>query len=195
MLGLDLMDTVIRDPWRECVERIIGLTVEGSRPLRDRDAWADFELGLIDEAGYGERFFLPAAGRRLDVARMRREFEAGYRFVPGMEELLERVAPVMPVHLLSNYPCWYMDVCRLFRLERFVRGHHPSYEVGARKPAPEYFERVLARAGLRPSELLFVDDRPENVAAARALGIPALVFTTAADLSRVLEPILGSGGR
>lgn len=185
-LGLDLMDTVIRDPWRDVVERMIGMTVEESRPMRDRDAWADFELGVIDENGYAARFFLPHAGRALDVARLRREFGDGYAFVEGMEALLDEVAPRTPIHILSNYPPWYEDVRALFQLDRFVAGHHPSYTVGARKPDALYYERVLARTGLAPHELLFVDDREENVDAARALGMPAVLFTDADALRREL---------
>ncbi len=185
-LGLDLMDTVIRDPWRDVVERMIGMTVEESRPMRDRDAWADFELGIIDEHGYAARFFLPHSGRRLDVARLRREFGDGYAFVEGMEALLDEVAPRTPIHILSNYPPWYEDVRAQFELDRFVTGHHPSYEVGARKPEARYYERVLARTGLAPHELLFVDDREENVDAARTLGLPAVLFTGADALRREL---------
>lgn len=192
-LGLDLMDTLIRDPWREAVESVIGMTVDGSRPLRDRQAWADFELGLVDEAGWCARFFLPGSGLALDLARLKDEFARGYRFVEGMDDLLRDAAAAMPVHILSNYPCWYDEVRRLFDLDRYVTGHHPSYEVGARKPAADYFQRVLARTGLAPHELLFVDDVPANVAAARELGIPAVTFESAAALRGLIQPLLDLG--
>jgi FMN phosphatase YigB (HAD superfamily) len=185
-VGLDLMDTLIRDPWREVVERLIGMTVEDSRALRDREAWSDFELGLIGEEGYRDRFFLPHARMQLDVERLRREFQLGYGFVEGMEALLAELAARLPVHILSNYPPWYEDVRSRFLLDRYVAGHHPSYLLGARKPSPDYFGRALARAALRPDEILFVDDREENILAARELGIPSVVFTGAADLRTVL---------
>jgi FMN phosphatase YigB (HAD superfamily) len=34
---------------------------------------------------------------------------------------------------------------------------------------------------------LFIDDKPRNIAAAEALGIPSLLFTHAAQLARDLE--------
>ncbi|MBI1949088.1 MAG: HAD-IA family hydrolase [Deltaproteobacteria bacterium] len=49
---------------------------------------------------------------------------------------------------------------------------HVSFALGAQKPDPEFFRRGLARLGARP---VFVDDRADNVAAARALGIRAHV--------------------
>ncbi len=189
-LGLDLMDTLIRDPWRQAVENVVGLTVDGLRAHMDRDAWALFELGQLDERAGAARFFLPGSGLRLDLERLRDAFRCGYRFVEGMEELLAEAAACLPVHILSNYPPWYEHVRECFALDRFVAGHHPSYDVGARKPAPLYFERVLQRAGLRPHELLFVDDVLENVAAARALGIPSVAFAGAADLRARIAPLL-----
>jgi HAD superfamily hydrolase (TIGR01509 family) len=34
----------------------------------------------------------------------------------------------------------------------------------------------MERYGLEPSECVFIDDRPENVAAAKALGMEGIVF-------------------
>ena len=185
-LGLDLMDTILVDPWVEAVEAVTGLGVVDSRPLRDRAAWADFELGTIDEAEYARRFFLPQTGLVLDLPRLKAEFARLFRFVDGMEELLADAAARWPVHVLSNYPPWYEGLRARFALDRFVAGHHPSYVVGARKPAAAYFERALARIGCAPGELLFVDDREDNVRAARALGVPSLLFVGAGPLRAVL---------
>jgi 2-haloacid dehalogenase len=55
-------------------------------------------------------------------------------------------------------------------------GYFISGLEGVIKPDSEYFERALERFNLRPDEVLFVDDRADNVAAARALGMPAVVF-------------------
>ncbi len=189
-LGLDLMDTIIYDPWNEGVHAVTGMSPEQSRPLRDRAAWADFELDRIGEQEYAGRFFLPESGRTLDLAALKREFRRRYHFLDGMERLLGQAASHLPVHVLSNYPRWYEDVRAQFRLDRFVAGHHPSFVVGVRKPSPEYFRRVLERIRAAPAELLFVDDRQANVDAARALGIPAALFTGAQDLRLLLAPFI-----
>ena len=44
------------------------------------------------------------------------------------------------------------------------------------KPEPEIFTHALKQFALPADECLFIDDRPENVAAARALGIHAVQF-------------------
>lgn len=61
-----------------------------------------------------------------------------------------------------------------------------SYQERIAKPDPAIYRITLDRLGARPDETLFLDDRPENVAAAAALGIQALVFTTADALGAQL---------
>ncbi|WP_027460526.1 HAD-IA family hydrolase [Deinococcus murrayi] len=48
--------------------------------------------------------------------------------------------------------------------------------VGVHKPEPGAFSFALDALGLEAAEVLFVDDRPENVAAARALGLRAALI-------------------
>src|SRR4029077_8945512 len=48
------------------------------------------------------------------------------------------------------------------------------------KPEPDCFRAALGVLGASPSDVVFLDDRAENVAAAAALGIRSLRFTDAA---------------
>ena len=49
-----------------------------------------------------------------------------------------------------------------------------SHEMGLRKPNPEIYLRALNEANLIPEETLFIDDMPENIEAAKLLGMNAL---------------------
>ena len=44
------------------------------------------------------------------------------------------------------------------------------------KPGSEIYQTLLDRYNLDPSESLFIDDRPENIEAARKLGMHGFVF-------------------
>lgn len=48
-----------------------------------------------------------------------------------------------------------------------------SCEIGVAKPDPAYFERALELIAADPHEVLFVDDREDNVLGARAAGLVA----------------------
>lgn len=53
-----------------------------------------------------------------------------------------------------------------------------SYQLGVAKPDPAIYEHALKQLGTAAEETLFIDDKPVNVDAARALGMQALAYTT-----------------
>lgn len=66
-----------------------------------------------------------------------------------------------------------------------------THEEGIRKPEPRIYAILCERLGLRPEEIVFLDDVEANVAAARALGIHAILFhdnaQAIADVQTCLE--------
>jgi len=61
---------------------------------------------------------------------------------------------------------------------------YASALMGCWKPQPEFYKRILDDYGIRPDQMLFIDDSPENVAAAQRLGIRAIRHTRDADLKK-----------
>ena len=100
--------------------------------------------------------------------------------------LLPAIGEKADLMLLSNTDPMHVDyVRRNFAFLPRFRQLILSYEVGHAKPAAEIFKRALALA--RPgSELLYFDDVPEFVAAARGCGIVAEQFVDAPKLRRDL---------
>ncbi len=79
--------------------------------------------------------------------------------------------------LLSNAP---VEMARLIDAQEWAglfRHRFYSADLGRAKPDPEAFRLVCARLGAQPADLLFIDDREENVSAARGLGITSLLYT------------------
>ncbi|MFC4786974.1 HAD family hydrolase [Nocardioides sp. MAHUQ-72] len=110
--------------------------------------------------------------------------------VPGSVSLLRELhAAGVPMWGLTNWshelfphgPAKFPFLRELLR-EVFVSGTE-----GVAKPDPRIFEIVAARTGQALTDLVFVDDREENVAAAARVGMRALVFTDAASLRRDLR--------
>ncbi len=60
-----------------------------------------------------------------------------------------------------------------------------SFEVGVRKPAARFFERVIAASGGPAGDCVYVDDRPDFVAAAEALGMRGWVYERGTAISRL----------
>ena len=62
-----------------------------------------------------------------------------------------------------------------------------SFQEHLKKPNPVFFEVLLNRYHLDPTETIFFDDREKNVVAAQNLGMKAVVFTSIDDLTNALE--------
>jgi putative hydrolase of the HAD superfamily len=70
--------------------------------------------------------------------------------------------------------------------DRFDAMHYAA-DLGWAKPAQEFFAAVEARTGFEPTELFFIDDKPDNIEAARSRGWRGTVWTgrrRLADLMR-----------
>ena len=62
-----------------------------------------------------------------------------------------------------------------------------SCELLTAKPDPIIYRHTLDKLEVAAQEAIFIDDIPANIAAARALGIDGIVFTTVEQLRRDLE--------
>ncbi len=65
-----------------------------------------------------------------------------------------------------------------------------SSELGLMKPDPAIYEHVLTDAGLVPEETLFIDDNPDNLLAANALGVQTLRLDPIGSLVEKMKPYL-----
>lgn len=64
-----------------------------------------------------------------------------------------------------------------------------SCDVGVRKPDPRIYLLALERAKAKPSEAVYVDDRPEMVEAGRGVGLHAIRFENSRQLEQDLQAI------
>ena len=99
----------------------------------------------------------------------------------GTVALIEDLAAAgYPLALLSNAPADVAEVIADLPVARAFEHCAFSCFLGAAKPDPECYQAVLGMLGARPADVVFIDDRPENVAGAAALGIRGMHFSTPA---------------
>ncbi|NJP88363.1 HAD family hydrolase [Nonomuraea sp. FMUSA5-5] len=78
--------------------------------------------------------------------------------------------------LSNDAAAWSALVRRRFGLERHIGRWFISSELGARKPDPAAYRAVPAALSVPPAQVVLVDDRPANLAPARALGMRTILF-------------------
>ena len=109
--------------------------------------------------------------------------------MPGMRELLiELRVKGYGIYGLTNWSMETFPAAReRFGILQLIDRYVVSGAEGLVKPDPRLFRVLLDRYGLKAEECTFVDDNPDNVAAARALGMEGIVFHGAEDLRKQLK--------
>ena len=118
---------------------------------------------------------------------MHRLFIGLLEFLPSALDRFDRI-----LCLSNDVSEWSVKLRKRLGLERFISGWFVSGDLGVRKPSPEIYERMLTLTGLRPEDIVFVDDRPGNVTAAQALGITGVLWDANGDCSSEGFPIARS---
>ena len=133
--------------------------------------YVDASLGIIDADAFWVRVGLDPAVEETYLSK--------HRLVTGAQEFLVSARRAeLPVWCLSNdVGRWSKRLRQKLGLEPLLAGAVISSDAKVRKPDRGIYEQLLVETGCRPAELLFIDDRTKNVAAATALGIPAIEFT------------------
>lgn len=75
-------------------------------------------------------------------------------------------------------------------LSSYLEKCYCSYEVGIMKPDPAIFRYMLDDARIQPSETLFLDDSPANIAVAADLGLHTLLVEKNGDWHPALHRLL-----
>lgn len=98
---------------------------------------------------------------------------------PGMEALVRDLATRHRTIIFSNTNAPHIEHIEAnFPVYRCAHAAYLSYELGLVKPDAGAFQRVLELESRRARDCIFIDDRPENTAAAEALGIETVTFTS-----------------
>ena len=93
-----------------------------------------------------------------------------------------------PVYAITNFSAEKFALSRaLWPFLDAFDGVVVSGEVKALKPQPEIFQILFERHDLTPSDCLFIDDVPANVAGAEAVGMHGHHFTSPENLRTDLE--------
>jgi putative hydrolase of the HAD superfamily len=163
------------------------------------NAWACFERGEIDAAGFGARFL--AESTALGHAVHGREIlpllsgELRPRMVAALKTVKTRykiacLTNNMPTGhgpSMSGSPERAKAVAEVIALFDAVV---ESSKAGLRKPEPAFYDRACSLLGIAPAEAVFLDDLGINLKPAAAMGMTTIKVTdpdaALADLGRII---------
>ena len=145
--------------------------------LKDADVWKNV----------GEHFKLSEA----DAGQLARDFFRGDRLDTELASFLASLRPKYKTAILSNaWPAARKTISETLGLGNAVDWIIISAEVGCAKPQERIYRIALDKLGVQPEEAIFLDDMPENVQAARAIGMIGLRFVSTKQAIRDIEGVL-----
>lgn len=111
--------------------------------------------------------------------------------IPGISELLSRVAAKIPVFAFSNSnPAHEMYWSKRYaRLLSHFKEIYVSSTIGLRKPDAEAFEYVVKAIGVPSERIAFFDDNLQNAAGARRCGLQAVHVKSSCDIAKALSDL------
>lgn len=149
----------------------------------------EWETGRIDLEDYLESavFYCP---RDFSAEEFTAFMKEQSRPFPESVALAGRLAGRSDLTLMTfNNEAAELNLHRIetFGLRPLFSAFLSSCWLGARKPSRQMFARALGIAQAEAGQVLFIDDRDQNLAPARVLGFRTLLFTGAAALERDLS--------
>jgi len=94
----------------------------------------------------------------------------------------------MPTYIFSNTNDIAIEhIRRNFPFFKNFDGYIFSYEVGAMKPETKIYAALEQLTGRHDGEIIYIDDRPENIATGAALGWRAILHESPEKTRRALK--------
>lgn len=112
-------------------------------------------------------------------------------------DFLKAIGQKYNIYLLSNtnaiHMMWldeYLQDHHQMSIQDFTRlfkKHYFSFQIQMRKPDTNIYEYVIQDSGINPKESLFIDDREDNVKAAKACGFQTYQHDPRMNIAAVLS--------
>ena len=155
--------------------RARGVEAANLHAILARAALEEHESGRLHGTGLLERI-ASLARDPVTVDELYAHWTDMFDLEPAMVDLAHRLSGTHRVYLLSNIgDLHWAHLSREYGLHRIGHGALPSYLAGVMKPHAGIYAEAERRFGLAPAATVFIDDRAENIDAARARGWQGIV--------------------
>jgi len=135
----------------------------------------DHECGRLHGDGLLARL-AALAERPVALRELHSKWLDMFELQPAMVNLAHRLSERYKVYLLSNIgDLHWAHLSREYGLHLIGHGVLPSYLAGVMKPHAQIYSEAERRFSLTPAQTVFIDDRAENIEAARARGWHGIV--------------------
>lgn len=166
------------------------------RSILSSAIWKEYECGRIEQdtcyAQVAQHFSVPAPEVAEAFSQARASLQPNNAMISFIHQLRVAYRGAIEVYAMSNiskedYAVLSTKLADWSIFNRvFTSGH-----AGMRKPDLSFYCHVLREINMAPGEVVFIDDKLENVLAAKILGMNGVVFDDNSTVVRTLRSIYG----
>ena len=157
--------------------------------------WMRYECGLIEQntcyRQIAQQYSIQASVVAEAFSQVRDSLKSNNAMISFIHDLKAKSQGAVKIFAMSNvakedYAVFSSKIADWSIFNHiFTSGH-----AGMRKPNLDFYRHVLREVELSPEETLFIDDKMENVMAARSLGIDSILFDSNVTVVNTLRTIL-----
>lgn len=188
VIGFDCGGVLLTDSWNPRVtarefnipqSELLSRIEENHKPL---------ERGIISEHDFLTRVL---KDYELSIEVVKKKIRKSMRVLfPENFDLIKELRENYEIVMMNN-ECqdWNAYRVRRFKLNSLFDRIFSSCDLGRAKPDKAYYRVVLEKLGIKPRDLVFIDNIKENVKSAEELGINSIHFRSPSQLKRRLAEI------
>lgn len=171
----------------------LGMSDEEERAVSEAvfssGKWAETDRGILSDEELLESFFAEAPSYKEQIMLLWDNINLAIWQFPYVKKWISAMKTAgYSVYILSNYGEHTYKKTRADSLDflPLTDGNIFSYTIREIKPDAAIYQALCRRYELKPEECVFIDDLPENIRGAKAVGMEGIVFT---DLEHTLEEL------
>lgn len=165
------------------------MATELNKLIFSNPMWNEFDRGTITIESYSKQLKKENPQFSAEIDRVFGSDWVSNMFIldSDVSEFLEEMSHKYRIFILSNVSQYVLEHIKTLGFWKHVSGGTYSYLIRACKPEKEIYEAFFRENHVNPAECLFLDDKPENIEAAKKWGMKGIIFKK--NLEEVLEMI------
>lgn len=154
-------------------------------------AWKKHALDVDDGSISSDQFLqnvIDHFDKKVDFNDLKKIYFTFYERDDEMHEIVKKLGEKYQIALLSNFGDSYLEFDKKWKNnETFGENVFVSAYLGIKKPEKEIYLHALKNLDAKAEESIFVDDRLENIDAAKSLGMKGILFKNPEQFLEKLE--------
>jgi len=166
--------------------KILLLLLDFRKRKLIKEAVKEFNSGLIDDKSFWKKI-KKITKYDFDEREIKENIISLNKPINRVMHIIKRLKKKYKVGLLTNNNSWLDEINQRYNFYQYFDVVVNSFDVKISKPSEKIYKITLKRLSVKPDEVVFIDDKKENVVAAIRVGMKAIHYKNPEKLIKELR--------